>query len=754
MKKMALKACNQSSLAGYLKALGAFKVLAEQLEPDIRLYWDGLTPYLCFHQERSFDDVIDFFLNRYEPTPIVIPWSGNDFFTVNRAGDSGPFRKPPSKGKIIEAFIASDTPRLEKYRCTLGETLDIIEELGLSKKDIEGSSSSTKKRKAQFMGVLRSRLTDEMVELLDVAAAIEEGKVFTNTLLGSGGGNDGNLHFGSNYMQCLWLCLPDFSAQQNLSGNYKGFNSKASITESLFGENSGKNTTIIDDSIGLYASGYVGGPNAHEGFEAKALRNPWDLILNLEGVTLFKGALSSRSGSKSRRRRAVFPFTSRVSFDALSTIVSKEIGQKELWLPVWSSPVSIKSLEMVFSEGRAEVGGRQARDGVDFMRAIASLGVDRGINAFQRYGIIKGRVGGDNYHSAINLGVVKTFEKPLENVDLFNDIDGWLNLLRRACSQESIANRYILHLRNIESAISAYCRQGDRKKLQEVLLCLGRAEQAIARASSEKPVPPLRLTPRWIKACADSSTEYRLACAISSITDKNIGPIRVQIEPVEWENDRKPIKWSTNDNSVCWGMGELSNNLSAVLQRRTLEGSRKKSKFVPISSKISLALVDVYRFLKGNVDERKINDLVWAMSTVKWHSYRKELHAPEQIWRSVPELPRVYSLLKLIYLPRRITYSFDNSRWEYSFGSAGTRVSYVHEIFNLLKAGRIQEVNKKAVQRLVSSGLKPIGAGRGETLHMKPLEYKRLAASLLIPVWEIDTLAKSVLFPPPSPHQQ
>jgi len=34
---------------------------------------------------------------------------------------------------------------------------------------------------------------------------------------------------------------------------------------------------------------------------------------------------------------------------------------------------------------------------------------------------------------------------------------------------------------------------------------------------------------------------------------------------------------------------------------------------------------------------------------------------------------------------------------------------------------------------------------------MKPLDHKRLAASLLIPVWEIDTLAKSVLFSPSSP---
>jgi CRISPR-associated protein Csx17 len=749
-KGLALEACNPSSLVGYLKALGALRILAEQLNPDIRLYWDRLTPYLVFSEETSIDDVTDFFLNKYEPTPIVIPWSGSDFFDVTREGDPGPFKTPPSKGKIIEAFLASSSAKLEKYRYTLKRSLDIIEDLRLSKKDIEGSSSTSRGNKAQFMGLLRSWLPNEVVDFIDVAAVIDEDKIFTNTILGSGGGNDGNLHFGSNYMQCLWLCLPDFKEQHNLRGSYKGFDSPASLQESLFGVYSDKTTAIRGDSIGLYSSGYVGGPNAYEGFEAEALRNPWDLIFNIEGLILFKGALSSRSGSMPGRRGAAsFPFTCRVSFDEMSTIVSKETGQREIWLPLWRSPASIKALSVVFSEGRAEVAGRQARDGVDFVRAIASLGVDRGIHSFQRYGIVKGRVGGDNYHTAINLGTVRTYDKPLENIDLFNDVDGWLSRLRNACSQERIANRYGVHLRSIESAISSYCRQGDRRRLQEVLLCLGRAEQAIASMGADKPVPPLRLSPRWVKACDDGSTEYRLACAVASIGDDRAGPLRVQMEPVEWEGDRKPVRWRKSDSSVCWGRGGLSDNLLAVLQRRVLEGTRIKTEFLPLWGKISVGLVDVYQFLRGYVDEKKINDLMWAISTIRWHRYRRMTHAPEWAWRPVPEMPRSYSLTKLLYLPKALVYSFDRSRWEYSSDSStGTRIPHVPEVLNLLKAGRTRDVYRKVVQRLISSGLKPIGAGRGEVYYMDSLDSKRLAASLLIPVWEIDTLARSVLNPP------
>lgn len=748
MKELALGACNYSSLAGYLKAIGVFKVLSKQLDPQTKLYWEGLTPHLCFRENRSMDEIICFLLKQYEPTPIVIPWSGSDFFDVNLEGGSRSYSKPPSKGKIIEAFLATKSPRLEKYRKSLQICLNLIKDLDLSKQDISGSTRSARINKARFMGLLRSRLPDEMVDLLDVAAVIEDDRVFTNTMLGSGGGNDGNLHFGTNFMQCLWLCLPDFSKQRNLKSSYKDFNSAASCRESLFDIYAEENTVIRGDTIGLYESGYVGGPNAYEGFEADALRNPWDLIFSLEGVTLFKGALSSRFGTKLGRRGAAFPFMTRVSFDDMSTIVSKETGQREVWLPVWRSPASIKPLEMVFSEGRAEIAGRQALDGVDFMRSIASLGVDRGIDAFQRYGIVKGRVGGDNYHTAINLGAVKTFEKPLENVDLFDDIDRWLSRLRRACSKGNVAGRYNVHLRNIESAISSYCRQGDRRRLQEVLLCLGRAEEALSTSGSKEIISPLTLSPRWIKACDDGSTEYRLACAVGSISDRRVGPIRMQMEPVELMGDGRRVRWSKSDKSVSWGKGNLSSNLLNVLQRRVLEGSRVDVGLVPLEGKVSVSLADVFHFIKGYIDEKKVNDLVWATSTIRWRIYRRNLHAPKWIWKPVYEMPRLYPLVKLLFLPHSLSYNFEKARWEYSWGSTGINIPYMPHVLNLLKAGRVREVNRAAVQRLKASGLKPIGAGIGSMYTSKALEHTRLAASLLIPIWEIDSLVKKVLIPP------
>jgi len=742
MYEIALHGCDYSTLAGYLKALGVFKVVSEQLDAEARIYWKGSTPYLVFKEARNKDELVSFFLNEYKPLPVVIPWSGSNFFSVgSRNGDSGPFKEPPTKGKIIEAFLASKSQRLSEYRKNIEICLEIIDKLNLSKKDVKGE------RKAYFVGLLRSWLSEQMVDFIDVASVVEEDKLFTNTILGSGGGNDGNLHFGSNYMQCLWLCLPDFKQQRTLSKKYKQFNSEAACRESLYAEFTEEKTSVLGASMGLFSSGHVGGPNAFEGFEAEALRNPWDLIFLIEGLTMFKGALSSRSGSMPGRRGAAFPFTTKVSFDNRSTIVVRETGQnREVWLPVWHSPATLKSLQVIFSEGRAEVSGRQAQDSIDFFRAVASLGVDRGIDGFQRYGIVKGRVGGENYHTAIDLGFVNTYDKPVENVDLFTDIDGWIRDLRNASQKKGSV--YGALLRRIESSIVAYCRRGEVKHIQNVLIALGKAEKSIARSGGERFVNPLSLSPRWVRACDDGSTEYRIACALSSICDNVIGPIRLQLEPVEWNPHNNRVSWGSGSRSTFWGYGSLCDNMIEVLQRRLLVGSRSNMEFLPIQGAVKVGMAEVYQFLMGNVNEKKMNDLIWALSTVRWDFYVHEQHSPQWKWEQTPEIPRQYSLIKLLYLPTAIKYDYTSSRWCYTTDPSGIRIPYMPEILYLLKAGRAQEAYKRAFRRLKSSGLKAIGGDGGVLFPEGALDPKRLAASMLIPVWEIDTLAGNILAPP------
>src|SRR5207244_1399946 len=122
-----------------------------------------------------------------------------------------------------------------------------------------------------------------------------------------------------------------------------------------------------------------------------------------EGALCFAGAVTRKLGSTSGR--SAFPFSVSLSASGYGTAVDKEADQWEIWLPLWERWISLSELRLIFAEGRAQVGGRVAKTGVDFARAVTSFGVDRGIESFARFGVVKGRVGGENYNTAVPLGI-------------------------------------------------------------------------------------------------------------------------------------------------------------------------------------------------------------------------------------------------------------------------------------------------------------------------------------------------------------
>ena len=72
MPEIALAGCTPEPLMSYLKALGVFRLVAEQADPDSRLSWAGGVAQL--HGNLDREALEGFFLEKYEPTPIVGPW--------------------------------------------------------------------------------------------------------------------------------------------------------------------------------------------------------------------------------------------------------------------------------------------------------------------------------------------------------------------------------------------------------------------------------------------------------------------------------------------------------------------------------------------------------------------------------------------------------------------------------------------------------------------------------------------------------
>ena len=73
-----LLGCAPEPLMAYLKALGVFRLVAEQKDNDARAWWRNDTFTLSSALDR--DALLEFFLHDYKPTPIVSPWNGGSGF--------------------------------------------------------------------------------------------------------------------------------------------------------------------------------------------------------------------------------------------------------------------------------------------------------------------------------------------------------------------------------------------------------------------------------------------------------------------------------------------------------------------------------------------------------------------------------------------------------------------------------------------------------------------------------------------------
>ena len=96
---------------------------------------------------------------------------------------------------------------------------------------------------------------------------------------------------------------------RNVNNVIKSRENKAWLERSLFAVG---DVRLVVSSIGQFAPGQVGGPNATQGFEGQSLINPWDFILMMEGVVLLGGAVSRKLEVR-RDPKAAFPFTVRSS---------------------------------------------------------------------------------------------------------------------------------------------------------------------------------------------------------------------------------------------------------------------------------------------------------------------------------------------------------------------------------------------------------------------------------------------------------
>jgi CRISPR-associated protein Csx17 len=750
MPEVVLSGCTPVPLMNYLKALGVLRLVTEQKDQEARGRWREDEFVLQSGLDR--DALLEFLANSYQPTPILAPWNGGSGFYRNWDPATERFRG----GDVIETLqkIAdSKSNRLESYRKALKSTLAALArlgnpiDLGAAKERIHGKAKregwSAKKYKDEIRKFLNSLLlfevngqtvclekrdkgkflrrlrgdvlSDEALGWLDAGLILQSAGPAFAPLLGTGG-NDGRLDFSQSFMGRLIEL--DFDAPQPSKS------SRDWLENTLFGV---AIKGMSASAVGQFAPGRAGGPNATQGMEGDAIDNPWDFVLMVEGAVTLGGAAVRRFAADTDSR-AAFPFTvlpAAVAYTSASG-ADLEDARGELWLPLWERPATLAELTALLGEGRAEVSGRPARDGVDFARAVASLGVDRGIKQFARFSFLK-RSG--KAYLAAPLG--RLVVRQQQSVDLIRQIDPWLNRFREASAHKDAPPRFKAALRDVEQAIFEFCRYGEPGFLQAILVALGQAERELAVnegwVTNKVRVDPIGgLTPEWIDAADNRSPEFEIALALSGIRGDGAGvlPIRANLEPVSFTQARGGnwvAKWAEKDRATVWNSADLATNLTQVLARRIMDGERAGCKQLPLAARNFVSLSTVSQFLAGELDDRRIKELLWGLVLV---DQERRPDKPSPPSGGSGPLPRAYALLKLL---------FDQE----------ILIKPEPRVLALLSAGRVGEACQIAMRRLRASGLSPLPHPRSggvvrdgdwKELDCLGADGQRLAAALLMPI--------------------
>ena len=700
-----LRGCSPEPLMAYLKALGIFRLVSEQKDSSARAWWRNDSFVMRSSLDR--DGLVSFFVDEYRPTPIVSPWN-NRYKTGTRKGDKAG----------LDVIIASSDRRFSEYSSTILQTKEIIKE---------------EDDKERILKRCRTLFSDRALDWIDAVYVLTAARPKYPPLTSNGGtlGTSSSGDISMNFAKNLVAALELGSGSKRSSGR----STLNWIEASLYGGT----FSALKNPGGQFNPG-GGGPNSTNGFEDDSLVNPWDFVLMIEGALIFGGAPARRLSSESQNK-AVFPFTVDMSAAGYSTPTSVEYGsaaRAEFWAPLWNRPATLGEIFHVATEGRAQLGRRQASNGTDFVRAISGLGVERGITSFQRFGFLQ-RTGIDGVFAAA-IGRLLIRGQPEANV-LF-DLDRWLSRLRSQVGGSREPAGLGTVLSRIDGAIFDFCQRGRPQDLQNVLIAVGHAERWLSKSSLRKAndrgwsVHPLdSLSRDWLDSTEDPSPEFRLARAMASILGERprgeyeIGPVRENLVPVDIS--RRSTTWREGSSSFVWTAGTPLSNMQAVLERRCLEGRMQSLEEIahpPLNAAYSALLVDVAAFLDGDVDVQRMADLALPLSFV---SYRARSQ-PSDFQQNAPfNISAAYAAMKLTLLPGKFFWpQFD----------VEVKIQMEPQMLTMLRAGRVRDAYRVACRRLWASGLKPLS---DEPSIADRSDYgRRLAAALLFP---IDRSAHSAL---------
>jgi len=700
-----LAGCQPEPLLSYLKGLGVLRLVAEQADPEATGCWapDGFVLTCRLDEER----LARFFLDDYQPTPILSPWNGSSGFGKEGEQELG-------------AIERSDLARLAPFREAALVARRLWERLG-----------GDKGRKAELIAACRAEFPESAVPWIDASAVLVDDRVVYPPVLGTGG-NDGRLDFSRNFHQRILEVVG------------LGRSAPASRRAWLDAALDGTPSTLLPASPGQFDPGAAGAPNSAPTGAADGLVNPWDWVLLIEGSLLFAAGAARRLAA-STAGRAAAPFTVEASAAGYATATAAEKSRGELWLPLWSRPAPYGEVRRLFAEARADWQGRRATSALDLVRATGDLGVDRGITAFSRH-VLAERNGRSTI--ATPAGRVGVTRRPA--VVPLSDLDDWMNRVRRAGDAPAAIGAGLRKLERVMFSAAA----SPRPDLVPVLVAAAELNAAVARSAGVRAlVPDLRLRGRqWLNAidiAHPKETELRLAVSLASGVDGASGRCALRrLVMTGWKGE-------VVSPAAVQGVGirPAIEVVAAAHARRAIErtADQREERATDQPGVVSAfdrgwpaSLADVVALATGQIDEARFDQLLRAFLLLDIPPGGM-LRAPA---RGLP-VPPALAVLVPFYGPAGGEGGEggegaggeggegggevgEPATWRHRLAAARLRpeASWVAQ----LVAGQVEAPLAAAVRRLRIAGLRPLVDAKCASLGLRPRSGVWLAAALLVPL--------------------
>ncbi|MYK30344.1 MAG: type I-U CRISPR-associated protein Csx17, partial [Boseongicola sp. SB0670_bin_30] len=618
--------------------------------------------------------------------------------------------------------------------------------------------------KIELVSTLRAEHSDRALDWLDAAVSLSGSGLAYPSLLGTGG-NDGRLDFTNNFMRRLVSRRRTAPGLFDASTGLPTVDAAPTLVRSLFDVQS---RGLISATIGQFAPGAAGGPNGTSGFSTESLVNSWDFVLMLEGAIAFASAATRRHQGTSKSQ-ASFPFSVRVVGAGWGGVdaTDENDARSEFWAPLWPRRATYLEIGALLAEGRAVLRGHTARDGLEFARAATTLGVSRGITAFERYAFLK-RAG--DAHRATPLGRFNASTRPRTDLIADLEVGDWLENARRYVGGATSSAHAKLAMRRLQNALFQMTDAGqNREGTHNALVALGEFVRWMVTNRNARDAlrrPPPVVSRAWMQAADDDSPEFRVAAALAGLglaglrepgkvsvatgaiddpagakNPRRAPPMAAHLAPIDegrYPAARRSL-WSVNatNPNVVWGTGSLVTNMIAVLERRLVEATIRGLPDKPFSGAVHARLEDVAAFLSGDFDDSRCAALLAGLIWVRPAHLRMNTNAPAS------PVAFAYAALKPIFTP-------DDALRRIGVLTGTERLPVPPELAPQLRAGGDRRDGRTsdtavriALARARGSGIPSLfdsaqSGGRPGTTersrHGAGISSERLAAALLIPI--------------------